>query len=412
MELKEDFDVIGMVERIAEQGTAPDVGCSLFGTGHDWAFEKLEEIYLNRAFERGRSSEKYIVGAYGSGKTHFLRQFSERARDLDCVTSEVALNKDLDYTKTLDLYRQVANGLEIPGQTMRGIEFLLRAILARIADAAPSPEVSDDFVTRWIPAIDSWNLQSKRYQRILRLAFEALHDGNEERFTMATRWLGGEVTNREIAKALEEQVLTKDELALHGREAWLSLGQVIRNSTFKGTVVAFDEAEQGLSDAMKQKQRRDKVLSMMQSSLNATADLSGGSMLIIYAITADVLDQSMNFPALAQRLSSDPSFFQGNPRAPVIRLDENRDDPVGELQEMGTALVKLFYQRESEAMQKLPIEEAFSMVERVAQEVASEEPSVSSRRLMMKKVATCLMNGYDTGSFEFKPRGSVADEVE
>ena len=74
MQLAEGFDLIGMVERIAEQGTAPEVGCSLFGTGYDLAFEKLEQIYLNRAFERGRSSEKYVVGAYGSGKTHFLRK--------------------------------------------------------------------------------------------------------------------------------------------------------------------------------------------------------------------------------------------------------------------------------------------------------------------------------------------------
>ena len=44
--------------------------------------------------------------AYGSGKTHFLRHFSEISRRRTCVTSEVQLNKSIDLTRYLAVFRK------------------------------------------------------------------------------------------------------------------------------------------------------------------------------------------------------------------------------------------------------------------------------------------------------------------
>jgi hypothetical protein len=88
-----NVDVLAMIERLAEYGTAPNDGCALFGVGYDEAFARLRSKYLEARFARGDSAEKFIIGPFGSGKTHFLRQLMELARDLDCVTAEVRSTK-------------------------------------------------------------------------------------------------------------------------------------------------------------------------------------------------------------------------------------------------------------------------------------------------------------------------------
>ncbi len=110
-------DVIAMIERMAEYGTAPHDGCALFGVGYDEAFARLRSKYFEARFARGDSAEKFVVGPFGSGKTHFLRQLMEIARALECVTAEVTLNKDLDFTKSLIVYREVVRAMRagLPG---------------------------------------------------------------------------------------------------------------------------------------------------------------------------------------------------------------------------------------------------------------------------------------------------------
>ena len=93
-----EIDVLALLESLAEKGTPPTDGCTLFGVGYDDAFERLKRTYLERRFSNGGSAEKFVVGPFGSGKTHFLRQFLEIARDMDCVTAEVPLTRSFDIT--------------------------------------------------------------------------------------------------------------------------------------------------------------------------------------------------------------------------------------------------------------------------------------------------------------------------
>ena len=87
------IDIVSLLEQMAETGTAPRDGCQLFGVGYENVFHSLREKYLEERFTKGRAAEKFVVGPFGSGKTHFLRQLMEIARDLDCATSEVQLSK-------------------------------------------------------------------------------------------------------------------------------------------------------------------------------------------------------------------------------------------------------------------------------------------------------------------------------
>ena len=104
-------DVIGILETVAENGHAPKSGCGLFGVGYEDAFTRLKEKYLVERFGRGGSAEKFVIGPFGSGKTHFLRELLEIAQTEDCVSSEVALNKDIDFTHALTTYKEVVREL-------------------------------------------------------------------------------------------------------------------------------------------------------------------------------------------------------------------------------------------------------------------------------------------------------------
>ena len=57
--------------------------------------------------------------------------------------------------------------------------------------------------------------------------------------------------------------------------------------------MGFDEAEQGLGVDKRTMQR---ILSMLQSGINAMADLQQGSALVVYALTPDIVESMENFP--------------------------------------------------------------------------------------------------------------------
>ena len=78
------FDIL---EPLAENGTAPARGCSTFGVGYNDTFDQLCKVYVDGQFKRGKSAEKFVIGPFGSGKSHFLRHFMEIAETKNCVTA-------------------------------------------------------------------------------------------------------------------------------------------------------------------------------------------------------------------------------------------------------------------------------------------------------------------------------------
>ena len=142
--------IIRMFERMASHGTAPEEGCSIFGVGYEDAYSRIKKKYLEEQFGRGTSSEKFVVGPFGCGKTHFLRQLMELAREMDCVTSEVALNKDVDFTKNLIVYREVVRELRIPLFQKHGIRTLLTAAIEKVKSRIEDEGLQDIVIGNWI----------------------------------------------------------------------------------------------------------------------------------------------------------------------------------------------------------------------------------------------------------------------
>lgn len=400
--------VLAILEQMAEHGHAPAEGCRLFGVGYEDAFERLKEKYLVERFGRGRSAEKFIVGPFGSGKTHFLRQLLEIARDLGCVTSEVPLNKDLDFTHSLITYREVVREIRSPNGLEHGIGPLLRDMVDHIKGMVEDPAAGNALVQAWAGGLDKADFKLEAFGRVAKKCIQAHLVGDDAMFEAGCRWLGGEVADRVVARTLSESPTTKSEENLHGRRALLSLFQLLRHAKYAGTVVGFDEAEQGLSVDKRTMQR---ILSMLQSGINAMVDLQQGSALVIYALTPDIIESMEDFSALQQRVA-DPSptrgFFDGETLAPRIDLARQREGGP-DLTRIGRRLAEVLYEHAGENI-LVPIEKALDVVSQVAEDVALRDPSSSNRRTMVKRTCAMLLRLHQDGVLE-DPGDAPADSV-
>jgi len=389
-------DVRAIIERLAEHGTAPLEGCHLFGVGYEDAFARLKKTYLEGRLSRGGSAEKFVIGPFGSGKTHFLRQFMEMARELRIVTSEVQLNKNIDFCDGLVVYKEIMREIRAPGSNLRGVASMMRACRDNVNESFSElpPDKIDDARGRWIEGLRDTTFQLSEYGRVARLAFCALERKDEDVFDNACRWLEGEVSDRRLAKAIGVTPVAKGEQPIHAKRSLQSLFQLMKGALFAGTVVGFDEAEQGLSV---DKKTRDRIFSLLQSEINAIADLEGASALLVYALTPDLLEDMTRYAALQQRIVSPRAgFFQGNTYAPVIDLTE-RGDAMQELEQIGGRLLKLVKPELTSAPPSLT-KDLTGRITLIAKTISDSDPSVSNRRTFVRQVAWQLLHAMDNNS--------------
>ena len=391
-------DLIKAFERMAQYGTAPEDGCSRFGVGYENAFERLKARYLIGQFSRGDSSEKFVVGPYGAGKTHFLRQLMEIGRAMDCVTSEVMLNKNVDFTRNLDVYRRVAAAVRCPESDQRGIPSLFRQAYARVqAKAGDDPNARRMILEGWVRALTDSDFNLASFARVARRALDALSEGADTEFEAACRWLEGNADDKAVARAVGESPVGKSESNSFGRDALFSLFQLIKRAGYRGTILGFDEAEQGL---WADRQKTQRMLSQLQADINAIADLKDGSALVVFAVTPDLIARMEEFAALQQRVADaapGQGFFDGNDLAAKIDLTTDRD-PIKDLRAIGRRLVDLYFAEVLKEGSSPKLEAVRGKATQLADAVAATEASTSSRRTMARQVCTMLLNDYGNGS--------------
>lgn len=382
---------------MASYGTAPADGCSLFGVGYDNAFQRLKETYLINGFERGSSTEKFVVGPYGSGKTHFLRQLQEIAQGEGCITAEVQLNKDVDFTQSLMVYKELARQIRVPDSDGYGIRNLFEACLKNVKNKTEDTMLKELVLSGWISGLDKVDFKLDNFRVMAKKAFLAAQEHNAELFESICYWLSGNMDDKSICKELGISYVSKSEQNLFARRAMLSLFQLVRHAGFKGTVVCFDEAEQGLTV---DKKKTEKILSMLMSGIASIVDLPKGSALVVYALTPDIVERMETLAALQQRIANPEghSFFEGNTYATQIKLTK-RDDPLKDLEAIGDRLVEMVYQELGEEI-KLKKEAILIEVHQRAKEIVETNLSVGNRRDMAKITCILLLRLYETGGLE------------
>lgn len=387
-----------LLRRMATYGTAPEVGCSRFGTGHEDAFTRLEREYIQEQFDAGMSAEKFVIGPFGSGKTHFLRQLMEIAHGRDCVTAEVKLGKEIDFTRPLIVYKEMAREVIAPGQETHGIQDLLITCIDRQRDAGTLGD--------WLDMLARPRFKLREFGIAARAAADAYLARDHEKFENACRWLAGEVSDRDTAKAAGVGRVTASEHDLTGARLRLSLAQFVRASGFRGSVFCFDEGDQGFDVNRK---KLNKILSLIRTQVDAATDLADGSALFVYAITQPIVEEMERATMLLDRLR-DPGpgqgFFDGNTLAPKIDLTF-RPDPEEDLRRIGARLVDLIYE-EAAGRVRVPLDEAHETVRHMAADVSQEDATASARRLMVKRTCIYLIGVLGAGAMQ--PAGAPIEE--
>ena len=147
--------IIDIIEDMAQNGHAPDEGCGLFGVGNDDAIRRIQETYLKKRFSRGRSAEKFVVGPFGSGKTHFLNHLLEAARDQNCVTAKVSLNKNVDVTSNYQIFKEFTQEIRAPG-SKTGMKNLLLACTEKVKNDVFEKEQSEKVASEFLQVLGFW----------------------------------------------------------------------------------------------------------------------------------------------------------------------------------------------------------------------------------------------------------------
>ncbi len=400
-----------MIEDMAAEGIAPIDGCSLFGVGNDEYISILKDVYLEKGFNRGMkegkglrdvlSSEKFVVGPFGSGKTHFVNQVSEIARLLGCVTSTISLTKNVDVTSTYSIYWQIVQNIRAPDSMGKGIENLLKACFERLKKVSTEQTTSEQDANALLKRlIDGFETDSEfeydMFGRVAKYAFDSLLKNDNEMFHAAAQWIGGDFQNKDYSKLLNVQRFTHSERNFVATRVSLSLYQLIKKSGFLGTVIVFDEAEQGFTISTKKK---SILYSLMLSEINQIKNLRGGAVLLLYAIHPSIKGDMMDNAALQTRVKHEFPFRRETPVSPIIEIDppsSTREDILKELVAIGTKLTDLLYNSTDHA---IPVsqQETLAAIKTLAERTIEQDASRSSRRMMVKHTCTILKSLNDNG---------------
>ncbi len=410
------IDIIDILRQMAPTGQPPTQGCSLFGVGHDEAFEKLIAEFVNVQFPKGYSAEKFVVGPYGSGKTHFLRQFAEMAQSSNCATCEIRLSKDIDLRKQLLVYREIMANLMVPGQKSTGAKALLEACMRNIQRQLPDEDSSGAFLDAWINGLEAVDFADSKFKRVMIKTLKAMCEREEGIVDNGILWLEGDVAHKAVCKSMNESPIPSSEQDRFGRKAIFSICQFIKASNFAGTIIAYDEAEQAADVG---KKKRDEILSMLRSEADAIRNIRNASVFLLYAFTPDVIQEMYKYPALQQRISEpNPTyrFFDGNVHSPIIDLQQQHDTQKAAslkfLQNIGEKLVNLFFEQYGDRL-KMTKEELLRASYEWADEIDAKDQSIQKSRDMIKLICSNLLVLYEKGTLDVLERkGSDTEEIE
>jgi len=412
----EPSEIIEIIAGMAPHGTAPVDGCTLFSIGNEEFIETVKSKFLTTRINQKSSAEKFVVGQFGSGKTHFVNQVSEEARKMNCVTSTVQLNRNVEVTSNYTIYREVARQIRSPRSKKRGTKSLLLACFASIEDltrkqSGSNEETGRELLRDWIDNLESFDFELDAFGRVVRQAFDAHLKNDNEKFDAASQWLQGEFSSREISKMLGVSVYPRNELNLVASSVNLSLYQFVKLCGFQGTVVVFDEAEQGFNIS---KKKQAMLYSLLQSDLNSVINLKHGSALILYAIHSTTFQGITSFPAFQQRISHPYKFSKTHFSSPTIEINRpqnvSKEEILKELELIGTKLVNLIYQISGDGIQ-ITREDTLARIPLLASRCVKEDITTSNRRAMVKGTCTLLMELIENGTLIPEDEISLKPEI-
>ena len=373
-----------------------------YSVGIEPWIDRLALLYLQNLC-RNAAHYKLVLAPYGGGKTHFLLNLGIRARDREnFAVAYVPCGEGVSLDNPLDVYREFAKHLQLPGQDQPGLRVLLDTIVRTKRSDIQERGVPDvDAAFRlWISTIRRKDYPENAFGRVVVAALEAADGGDSPVGDAAHRWLQGDIDTLGRSE-LQELHLARVPAASRkqfGLNLLFSLVKFLPEAGVHGLLLLMDEVETLFQ--VRKGAAALRMLGAMRAILDSPTGVSGGVPLFgVFSATPEVLEEFRRYPALEQRLAvQGASFDQGSDFAPQLSLDKVQGQEtllaeVGEkLIEVGaTALGRPFEGRLQRANAR-----------RLARVASERNLNVDARRLFVKTWVNLLDLQSSEGEREFE----------
>ncbi|HZP62574.1 MAG TPA: BREX system ATP-binding domain-containing protein [Terriglobales bacterium] len=344
--------------RTLNRGTAIAAGVRFIHVGHSkWLSAQYE--LLTELQDDGHADTKFVRGAYGAGKSHFLSVVQDHARTLGWMTSHVECKVDgvqIDRFETL--YAKVANKLtaaefqSADGQQRNTVRELLdrwsATLLQKVGVNLNGLKRPFDAEERAYAELTKGLLRSNlppEFTKALAVYVRATLSDDLDVQMSVTNWLQGSeqrvklpdhylyrpvIGQRRSSSMFELKPIGKGT----AREVMRGLLWLVRSAGYKGLVLCIDEVEE--IGKLGNRRREDQALQALRDFVdNAGSEVGFRHFCMYLAATPEMFENKDYFPrydALATRIQ--PVGKDINWRAPVVDLDRTPLQPP-ELCEVG-----------------------------------------------------------------------------
>jgi hypothetical protein len=306
-------------------GVVPRVGQQHIQVGR-----AAEVAALVRDLDRvadGGSAVRFVIGAYGSGKTFFLHLVRSIAQQKQLVTAHADLTPDRRLHATggqaRTLYAELLRSLATRNAPEGGA---LPAVVERFVSSADADARARGVSTNTVIAEKLAHLTEMvggyDFAQVVGAYWEGHETGNETRKTDAVRWLRGEFSTRTDARAALGVRTIVDDANVYDHLKLLA--RFVRLSGYKGLLICLDEMVNlyKLANAQARSANYEQLLRILNDSLQGTSEGLG----FLFGGTPEFLMDPrrglFSYPALESRLAENSFAGSGltDLEGPVIRL--------------------------------------------------------------------------------------------
>jgi P-loop Domain of unknown function (DUF2791) len=355
--------------RSLTRGTAVAEGARFINVGQDDWLAAQQEL-LDEVAEDGHSETKFVRGAYGSGKSHFLSVVQDHARDRNWVTAHVECKVDrVEIDRFETLYPRIASKLLMSdlidarttplNSDLDAMRFLLERWTNRLLHKIG---VREDAITR--PFDAEHRLYAQFQKSLLRstqssgfvqavMAFARAQLARDpDMATAICSWMRGSNEMLRIPprylrhpNAPDESKTTPVQIRPIGagtaHDAMRGLLWLVRDAGYAGLILCVDEVEE--LARLRSQTRQDQALQALREFVDHGGGEGGFKHLCMYlAATPEMFESERYFPrydALATRIQ--PLSDGINWRGPVVDLEKTPLDE-GQMRRVAERILRVF----------------------------------------------------------------------
>lgn len=261
--------------------------------------------YLDAAKCVDLSAVRFIVGEYGSGKTHFLRMTARMALERRFITCEVTLSREIRLDRFDTVWRAMMSNLATPD--LEGEPEGIEAILNRWCEQAVE---SSERLVQMLSELDQIQQLDPDFRKAMRGYLRAyVQDGDRDNYL---QWLKGNPARLPGVRARIDRASARAMLR--------SLIHFFKYLGYSGLVLFLDELE--LIRDQNQKVR-DANYDVLRQFIDDADNLR--SFLLLCSVTPVMVEDNQrgfpSYPPLWQRIRPIIGGVEGDYRAITINLD-------------------------------------------------------------------------------------------